>query len=57
MLGSWYRNEAAKYGRLAGQTTDAERRARFQQEQKLWLQIADELDARDSQIRTLEILK
>ncbi|MDO8874474.1 MAG: hypothetical protein Q8M24_15540 [Pseudolabrys sp.] len=42
-LASWYQHKADQSGRLAKSATGPEERANFKENQKLWLQILQEL--------------
>jgi hypothetical protein len=47
MPGSWYRRKSEECGRNAQAATDPRIRDRFKNEEKLWLQIADQEDEND----------
>ena len=47
MPDSWYRRKSQECGRLAQSVTDSDLRDRYKNEEKLWLQIADQEDEND----------
>jgi hypothetical protein len=50
MAETWYRQEAAKYRRLAENAASPEQRAQYPHEAELWLQIADDVEATPSSL-------
>jgi hypothetical protein len=45
MPGTWYRRKSEECGRLAKSAKSPQDSARYEQEEKLWLRIADDADA------------
>jgi hypothetical protein len=48
MADSWYRRKSQECGRMAQSVTDSDLRDRYKNEEKLWLQIADQEDKNDA---------